>query len=73
MARCGGVLLQLSRDSLLAFYKENAPDVVENAEKMAKIDKMLTDAGTGGGPKHFKLVKKLTKKYGKGPEVTPVR
>lgn len=59
--------VQVSKESMVAFYKENAPDKLD--EK--KIDELLVKAGEGGGPGHFKLVKKLTKKYGKGPATEP--
>jgi len=59
--------VQLTKDNLIAFYKENAPDKIDEA----KIDELLAKAGEGGGPGHYKLVKKLNKKYGKKPELLP--
>ena len=50
--------VQLTKDNLIAFYKENAPDKIDEA----KIDELLAKAGEGGGPGHYKLVKKLNKK-----------
>eukprot|EP00039_Didymoeca_costata_P019110 m.336276 g.336276 ORF g.336276 m.336276 type:complete len:665 (+) comp17803_c0_seq1:118-2112(+) len=58
--------VQVSKESLVAFYKENAPDKLD--EK--KLDELLEKAGEGGGPGHYKLIKKLDKKYGKKPETT---
>lgn len=61
--------VEVSKESLLAFYKENAP---EKLEDMEKIDQILEKAGPGGGPGHYKLIEKLKKKYdGKSPETTP--
>jgi thioredoxin-disulfide reductase len=61
--------VEVSKESLVAFYKENAP---EKLEDMAKIDQILAKAGEGGGPGHYKLIQKLKKKYdGKHPETTP--
>lgn len=59
--------VEISKDAMLAFYKENAPDKDE-AAVLAIYNKLAE----GGGPSHAKLLKKLKKKYdGKGPEVTP--
>lgn len=60
--------VQVSKESLVAFYKENAPDKLDEA----KLDEILAKAGEGGGPGHYKLINKLKKKYdGKAPETTP--
>eukprot|EP00038_Savillea_parva_P026327 m.53232 g.53232 ORF g.53232 m.53232 type:complete len:696 (+) comp7435_c0_seq1:40-2127(+) len=60
--------VQVSRDALIDYYKKHAP---EKAEDTAKIDEIMEKAGEGGGPGHYKLVKKLEKKYGERPETTP--
>lgn len=59
--------VQVSKEALFTFYKDVAPDKVDEA----KIDELLAKAGEGGGPGHYKLLKKLEKKYSKKPETTP--
>mmetsp|Transcript_11593 Transcript_11593/g.29770 ORF Transcript_11593/g.29770 Transcript_11593/m.29770 type:complete len:683 (-) Transcript_11593:194-2242(-) len=60
--------VQVSKEALVDFYKDVAP---EKADDEAKIDEIMAKAGEGGGPGHYKLVRKLEKKYGKKPETTP--
>jgi thioredoxin reductase len=55
--------VRISRESLEAFYKEHAPDKIEN------VDKVFEKAGgEGGGKGHKKLASALKKKYGVAPE-----
>lgn len=61
--------VELSRETLVKFYEEHSP---ENAGDSTKIDGIMEKIGEGGGPAHYKLIKKLIKKYGSAPETTPV-
>ena len=57
--------VRVTRDALLEFYKEHAPEKATEEN----IDKVMAKAGgEKGGAGHRKLHKALVKKYGKGPE-----
>ena len=61
--------VMLTKENLKKFYAEVNP---EKEVTDAKLDEILAKAGEGGGPGHYKLLKKLAKKYdGKKPEVGP--
>lgn len=56
--------VEVTKEALVAFYAKVNPESPPNE---AKIEEILAKAGEGGGPGHYKLVKKLHKKYDDKP------